>query len=85
MKKKLPTLKSDKQAEDVLNGDMSEYLNDANFTSVSFEFLPKTEKVNLRLPAPLLQAVKEQAKDQSMPYQKYIRYVLEKNLPENRP
>ncbi len=44
---------------------------------VRFEFQPKTERVNMRLPRPLLNAVKSPAKKAGMPYQRFIRQALE--------
>jgi len=77
MKKKLPKLKSDKAAEDfVAKSDLTEYdLSDMRM--VRFEFQPKSERVNMRLPKPLLEAVKETAADAGMPYQRFIRQALE--------
>jgi predicted DNA binding CopG/RHH family protein len=42
-----------------------------------FEFQPKSERVNLRLPRPLLDAVKATAAKAGLPYQRFIRQVLE--------
>ncbi|HEX2256514.1 MAG TPA: CopG family antitoxin [Afifellaceae bacterium] len=42
-----------------------------------FEFLPKSERVNMRLPSPLLEAVKARAAERGIPYQRFIRQVLE--------
>ena len=77
MKKKLPRLRSDKQAEDfVANADLTQYdLSDVRM--VRFEFEPKTERVNMRLPRTLLDAVKARAAKQGIPYQRYIRQALE--------
>jgi len=44
---------------------------------VRFEFQPKTERVNMRLPRPLLDAVKASAAKAGMPYQRFIRQALE--------
>jgi predicted DNA binding CopG/RHH family protein len=47
-------------------------------TSLSgIEFQPKSERVNMRLPKPLLDAVKASARKAGMPYQRFIRQVLE--------
>ena len=77
MKKKLPKLKTDKEAEDfVATSDLTEYdLSDMRM--VHFEFQPKSERVNMRLPKPLLEAVKATAADAGMPYQRFIRQALE--------
>ena len=49
-----------------------------------FEFLPKTKKVNLRVPEALLEAVRQQAKQEGISYQKYIRRAVEKSLVADR-
>jgi predicted DNA binding CopG/RHH family protein len=80
MKKKLPVLESDAAAEvfaseaDLTGYDLS-VLRPAHF-----EFAAKTERVNMRLPKPLLDAVKARAAKWHMPYQRFIRAVLEKAL-----
>ena len=77
MKKKLPRLKTDKEAEDfVANADLTQYDLSA-MRLVQFEFEPKTERVNMRLPRTLLDAVKARAAKQGIPYQRYIRQALE--------
>jgi predicted DNA binding CopG/RHH family protein len=77
MKKKLPKLKSDKEAEDfIAKSDLTQFdLSDMRI--VQFEFQPKDERVNMRLPKPLLEAVKESAAAEGMPYQRFIRQALE--------
>lgn len=85
MKKSLPPLNNDRDAENFLKQDLSDYLTSENFKPVSFEFLPKTEKVNLRIPAPLLEAVKQRAERLHMPYQKYIRHLMEQDIFQDRP
>lgn len=44
---------------------------------VRFEFQPKTERVNMRLPQSLLEAVKATAAKAGIPYQRFIRQTLE--------
>ena len=75
--KKLPALRSDEEAEAfVATSDLTEYDLSAMRT-VRFEFQPKTERVNMRLPRPLLEAVKAKAAKAGMPYQRFIRQALE--------
>ena len=83
MKKKLPKIKTNKAAEEILNQDLSAYINKDNFKSVSFEFLPKTEQINIRVSKPLIKAIKNKAKKQKMQYQKYVRLILEKVVTES--
>ena len=80
MKKKLPTLTSDAEAEAfVATVDLSEY-DLTGMVPVRFELKPKDKSVNLRLPAQLLEAVQTQAKRVGMPYQRFIRMALERAL-----
>jgi predicted DNA binding CopG/RHH family protein len=77
MKKKLPRLDSDEAAEKFIStADLSEY-DLSGMEMVRFEFQPKTERVNMRLPRPLLDAVKASAAKAGMPYQRFIRQALE--------
>jgi len=80
MKKQLPILNSDEEAEDfVANSDLTEY-DLSGFKTVRFEFQPKTERVNMRLPKSLLDAVKASAAKAGMPYQRMIRKILEDSV-----
>jgi len=84
MTKKVPEFKSDKEAEDFLEHDLTDYIDLKNFSLVNFEFLPKDKKVNLRFPEPLLEAVKQKAKREGISYQKYIRRTVEESLATHR-
>jgi predicted DNA binding CopG/RHH family protein len=77
MKKKLPKLRSDKEAEEfVAKSDLTEY-DLSGMRMTRFEFQPKSERVNMRLPRPLLDAVKATAAKAGVPYQRFIRQALE--------
>jgi predicted DNA binding CopG/RHH family protein len=83
MKKKLPRLKSGKEAEDfVENADLTKY-DLSGMRRVRFEFQPKTERVNMRLPKQLLAAVRAIAVKTGIPYQRFIRQVLEDAVHRN--
>ena len=78
MKKKIPDFKTDAEAETFVDdADLSEY-DLTGFKPLRFEFRPKTERVNMRLPAELLQAVRAKAEAEGVPYQRYIRAALER-------
>jgi predicted DNA binding CopG/RHH family protein len=82
MKKKLPTLTSDEEAEAfVANSDLSEY-DLSEMVPVRFELKPKDKSVNLRLPEQLLEAVRSRATRAGIPYQRFIRMALERALQE---
>lgn len=76
MKKKVPRLKSDKQAEAFLAQDLSK-LDFSQFKTTRFEFEKKDDQINMRVPRPLLEAVKARAKDRGIPYTRFIRETLE--------
>jgi len=77
MKKQLPKLRSDKEAEEfVAKSDLTDY-DLSGLQVVRFEFQPKSERVNMRLPRPLLDAVKATAAKAGVPYQRFIRQALE--------
>jgi predicted DNA binding CopG/RHH family protein len=80
MKKKLPKLRSDKEAEDfVANSNLTQY-DLRGMRMVRFEFAPKAARVNMRLPVDLLKAVKTTAARQGIPYQRFIRQALERAI-----
>ena len=78
----MPKLKNDKEAEEFLEKDLTDYLDLKNFQKVSFEFQPKTKKVNIRFSERLLEAVRQEAERQGIPYQKFIRQAVEHSLAE---
>ena len=81
--RKQPTLESDDAAERfVAEADLSEY-DLSGFKSTHFEFQRKDTQINMRLPRSLLEAVKQQAARQNIPYQRYIRNLLERAIHNN--
>lgn len=78
MTKKIPSFKTDEEAEDfVSTGDLSSYdLSGAQL--IRFELKRKDKSVNLRLPEDLLAAVRSKAQRAGMPYQRFIRLALER-------
>jgi predicted DNA binding CopG/RHH family protein len=84
MKKKLPALTSDEEAEDfVANSDLTEY-DLSGMVPMRFELKPKDKSVNLRLPEQLLEAVRGRAARAGIPYQRFIRMALERALQETK-
>jgi predicted DNA binding CopG/RHH family protein len=77
MKKKIPTFGSDVEAEEfVASADLSQFdLSGARM--VRFEMKPKDKSVNLRMPRALFDAVRAEAEKAGLPYQRYIRLMLE--------
>ena len=78
--KPLPLFSSDDEAETLVgSADLTSYDLSA-FTPTQFEFSSKDARVNMRLPAELLEAVKATAARKGMPYQRFIRQALEQAL-----
>ena len=84
MKKRLPKFVTDEEAERfVEEADLTDYdLSDMRV--VRFEFQPKSERVNMRLPKSLLDAVKTAAAKAGIPYQRFIRQTLEAAVQQRR-
>ena len=80
MSKKLPVFKTDKEAENFLDQDLSDYISAESFAPFQFEFKPKQKSVNLRISEELLNAVRAVAHRRGIPYQRYIRQTLEASL-----
>ncbi|MBM3534404.1 MAG: hypothetical protein FJX60_15360 [Alphaproteobacteria bacterium] len=80
MKKKIPSFRSDKEAEEfVATADLTGYdLKGA--VPMRFELQKKEARVNMRLPTRLLDAVKARAKKRGIPYQRLIREALERAI-----
>jgi predicted DNA binding CopG/RHH family protein len=76
MKRKVPKMTTDEEAETFLDQDLSD-LDISQFKPVKFEFQAKAARLNMRLPVPLLDAVKARAKARGVPYTRFISEVLE--------
>ena len=79
MKKNVPRLKTDKQAEVFIAGDLSN-LNFSQFRAATFEFEKKNDQINMRVPKQLLEEVKARAKARGVPYTRLIRETLEQAM-----
>ena len=75
--RRFPPLESDVAAEAIVaEADLTAF-DWSDMQRVEFEFARKDERVNMRLPAQLLAAVKARAAREGMPYQRFIRRALE--------
>ena len=75
MTKKVPRLKTDKQAEVFLAQDLSG-IDFSQFQPAKFEFEKKDDQINMRIPKPFLAA----AKARGIPYTRFIRETLERAI-----
>lgn len=77
MKKPIPNLASDADAEHFLEtSDLTKY-DLSGFKPAKFEFQAKAAQLNMRLPQTLLDAVKAAAKARGVPYTRLVREALE--------
>ena len=77
--RKVPKFKTDEEAEAFLMQDLSD-LDFSQFKRMHFEFEKKEAQVNMRVPQPLLDAVKDKAKARGIPYTRYIRLLMEQDI-----
>jgi predicted DNA binding CopG/RHH family protein len=77
MKKKIPSFKTDRAAAAFVNkADLSQYdLSGAQLAW--FEIKPKDKSINLRVSEDLYKAVRKRAAREGIPYQRFIRLMLE--------
>lgn len=80
MKKKIPTFKTDKEAERFVDtADLPEY-DLSGLKPVVFEFEKKSAQLNMRVPKALLDAVKKRSTVRGIPYTRFIREAVESVL-----
>ncbi|WP_338635805.1 CopG family antitoxin [Spirobacillus cienkowskii] len=80
MKKKLPKLTTDKEAEEFIDQDLSEYMDNDDFKLTTFEFAPKNKSITIRISDPLLNCIQSFAKEEKVSYQKIVRQALEEYI-----
>jgi predicted DNA binding CopG/RHH family protein len=78
MKTSKRALKKKSDTLDPLAGDLSDLLQNGNWTRVKYELRPKNKTITLRVSEELLEAVKDKANENGLDYQKWIRIVLER-------
>ena len=77
MSQPVPEMTTDEEAEAFLDQDLSA-LDYPQFKPLDWERQPKTARINMRVPAPLLDAIKARAEERGIPYQRLIREAMEK-------
>jgi len=78
--KPFPNFASDEEAERFVDqADLSDF-DLSGFAATRFEFQRKDVQLNLRMPAPLLEAVKAKARRHGMPFTRYIRMLMEQDV-----
>ncbi|MFT7557690.1 MAG: putative DNA binding CopG/RHH family protein [Planctomycetota bacterium] len=80
--KKLPQFKDEAQEQKFWEShDSSEYVDWARARKVVFPNLkPSTKTISLRLPESLLNRIKSEAHKRDVPYQSYMKVILDKEV-----
>ena len=78
-KVRVPRMKSDEDVETFLDQDLAD-LDFSQFKPMRFEFETKTARVNMRLPQRQLDAIKKEARKRGLPYQRFIRELIDRGL-----
>jgi predicted DNA binding CopG/RHH family protein len=79
MSRRVPKMTTDQEAEAFLDQDLSD-LDFSQFKPVRFEFERKSAQLNMRIPQSLLDAVKVKASERGIPYTRYIRELMERDV-----
>jgi len=78
--KSMPSLRSDEAVDRfVATADLSEY-DLSGFKPMRFEISRKESALSIRIPTPLMDAVRSKAKSKDIPYARYVRMVLEADI-----
>ena len=84
MSKRAPRLRTDDEAENFLDKDLSDYIDPKYMVPLRFEFENKNKAINIRLSEGLLNAIQVKARDEGIPYQRFIRMTLERAVQPQR-
>jgi predicted DNA binding CopG/RHH family protein len=79
MQRRVPRLTTDEEAEAFLAQDLSD-LDFSQFKPARFEFEKKSERINMRVPKPLLDALEARASHCGIPYTRLIREIIEREI-----
>jgi predicted DNA binding CopG/RHH family protein len=78
--KPFPRFETDEEAERFVDtADLSEY-DFSDFRPTRFEFEPKAAQINMRVPQSLLDALKDRARRRGIPYTRFIRELMEREV-----
>jgi predicted DNA binding CopG/RHH family protein len=82
MSKQIPKFKNEDEERDFWSEqDSAEYLNWKSARRVLFPNLkPSTRAISLRLPEPLLDALRQMANERDVPYQSLIKIFLQERI-----
>ena len=78
--KPLPTLRTDAEAENFIAASDLTKFDLSGGRVMHFEFEEKDSQLSMRMPMSLLDAVKSKAKLKKVPYTRYIRMLIERDV-----
>ena len=79
--KPLPILRTDEEAEEfVANADLTEYDLSHRISWSEFEQRMKDASIHLRLPRGQLDHIKAEAEKRGVPYQRFMRELMERGM-----
>lgn len=78
--KPLPTLRTDAEAENFIAASDLTKFDLTGGRVMHFEFEEKDSQLSMRMPTSLLDAVKSKAKLKKVPYTRYIRMLIERDV-----
>ena len=79
MQRQVPRLTTDEEAEAFLDQDLSD-LDFSQFKPARFAFETTSERIDMRVPKPLLDALKARASHRGIPFTRLIREMMEREL-----
>jgi len=79
MNRQVPRVTTDEEAEAFLAQDLSD-LDFSQFEPARFDFERKPERIDTRLPKPLMDALKERASHRAIPLYRLIREIIERGI-----
>lgn len=74
--RRVPVMTTDEEAEAFLEQDLSD-LDYSRFKPLDWERMPKTARITMRVPQPLVDALKARARERGIPYQRLVREAIE--------
>lgn len=79
MNRKIPRMSTDAEAEALLEQNLAD-LDFSQFRPAGFEFESKSERIDMRVPKSLLDALKQRARRRGVPYTRFIRELMEREI-----
>jgi predicted DNA binding CopG/RHH family protein len=79
LRRPVPRLTTEEEAEAFLDQELSDF-NLSRLEPALFAFEKKSERIDMRVPKPLLDALKERASHLGIPYTRFIRDIMDREI-----